>query len=74
MYVCEGVKWDNDGAGGEASCGFATERPALPGERSLRRAWVHPCMCVGIAPAMAARVTPHLWELSDLLAWDAPYN
>ena len=36
VHVCEGVKWDNDGAGGEASCGFATDRPALPSLWSVR--------------------------------------
>jgi len=28
---------------------------------------------LGIAPAMAAGVTAHLWSLRDLLAWEEPY-
>jgi len=29
---------------------------------------------LGITPAMAAGVTPTLWELPDLLKWEAPYS
>jgi len=29
---------------------------------------------LGVTPAMAAGVTPRIWNLQDLLAWEAPYS
>ena len=57
--------------------GFSKKLGNLKAALALHFAWynlVRTHRSLRVTPAMAGGITPHLWEVADLLKWEAPYH